>query len=305
MQGLMREVLPEVYQTFGEYVNTRYGPIVLPDYSPRWRETATGHLETLVAALGEVPLAQLSLDHLESWWASVKATKGPRTANMLLIRLRHILAHAQARRRLQRNDASLLKPVRENGSRLTWLSDSQFDGLVRAASPGIRFYILAARYTAARLGELMRLQEQDLDLTQGLLTLNRTKVGDRHTIPLVKPLAAMLEPRLTGDPTHYVLPQYTLRESITTGFRRACQRQTPPLTNFHFHDLRHDAAVWLLRVSGGNLRLVQQVLGHKQINTTQRYAFALQDEVRAAMEAMARPVSPIPIAVSFRAKALR
>ncbi len=59
-----------------------------------------------------------------------------------------------------------------------------------------------------------------------------------------------------------------------------------------FHDLRHDVGTKLLRQTG-NLKLVQQVLNHRDIKTTTRYAHVLEHEKAIALEEFARRRSPI------------
>lgn len=54
------------------------------------------------------------------------------------------------------------------------------------------------------------------------------------------------------------------------------------------HNLRHTAATRLL-ADGANLRVVQEVLGHASVETTERYTHLVNDEVEAAMKGMARP----------------
>ncbi len=56
------------------------------------------------------------------------------------------------------------------------------------------------------------------------------------------------------------------------------------IEDFRFHDLRHTAATRVLRASN-NLKVVQEMLGHSDIGTTARYAHAMKEDVRAAMEA--------------------
>jgi integrase len=53
--------------------------------------------------------------------------------------------------------------------------------------------------------------------------------------------------------------------------------------NFRPHDTRHTAATRVLRVS--NLKVVKQLLGHEDIATTDKYAHALADDVKAALAA--------------------
>lgn len=69
-----------------------------------------------------------------------------------------------------------------------------------------------------------------------------------------------------------------------TRWRR--MRKAAGVTNFRFHDFRHDLATKLLRETG-NLKLVQRALNHADIKTTTRYAHVLDDEVAAALERVA------------------
>lgn len=58
------------------------------------------------------------------------------------------------------------------------------------------------------------------------------------------------------------------------------------------HDLRHHSAMTALRATG-NIRMAQRLLGHADIKSTMVYAHAVEDDVRAALEAMSRN-SPEP-----------
>lgn len=60
-------------------------------------------------------------------------------------------------------------------------------------------------------------------------------------------------------------------------------RASAGMTDFRFHDLRHDFATKLLRDSG-NLKLVQKALNHADIKTTTKYAHVLDEEVAAALD---------------------
>jgi integrase len=57
------------------------------------------------------------------------------------------------------------------------------------------------------------------------------------------------------------------------------------ITDFRFHDFRHDFATKLLRETK-NLKLVQRALNHADIKTTTKYAHVVDDEVAAGLEAM-------------------
>ncbi|MBV5269515.1 MAG: site-specific integrase [Afipia sp.] len=76
--------------------------------------------------------------------------------------------------------------------------------------------------------------------------------------------------------------RYPLTEA---GLKSAMRRAIPNagVENFRFHDMRHTAATRILRAS--NLKVAQRILGHSDISTTTKYAHALDDDLRAAMNA--------------------
>lgn len=82
--------------------------------------------------------------------------------------------------------------------------------------------------------------------------------------------------------------RYPLTES---GLKSAMRRAVPKagVENFRFHDTRHTAATRVLRKS--NLRVAQLLLGHSDVKTTTKYAHALNDDIRAALDAASRPTT--------------
>lgn len=56
--------------------------------------------------------------------------------------------------------------------------------------------------------------------------------------------------------------------------------------DYRFHDNRHTAVTRLLRATG-NLRLVQRLLGHSNIETTTKYAHVTDGDLAAGMLATA------------------
>jgi integrase len=72
------------------------------------------------------------------------------------------------------------------------------------------------------------------------------------------------------------------REGLKTEWRRA--KLDAKLLDYRFHDNRHTAATGILRATG-NLKAIQKLLRHSDVSTTAKYAHALIDDVRDAMEA--------------------
>ncbi len=73
----------------------------------------------------------------------------------------------------------------------------------------------------------------------------------------------------------------TAYRDVRVGFRAALKRAK--IENFRFHDLRHTFASRLL-MRGVDLKTVQELLGHKDMRMTLRYAHLSADHKRAAVE---------------------
>lgn len=83
------------------------------------------------------------------------------------------------------------------------------------------------------------------------------------------------------------------RACDAAGVRRIC-----------VHDLRHTAATRMLRATG-SLSVTQKLLGHTRATTTQRYAHVLDDDLRAAMEAVEKRTVKRTVDDSSEAKFLK
>ena len=64
-------------------------------------------------------------------------------------------------------------------------------------------------------------------------------------------------------------------------------REWTGIDDFHVHRCRHTFAMrWL--EAGGNLAVLQQILGHRDLGTTMRYARVTDELVRREAERVAR-----------------
>lgn len=72
-------------------------------------------------------------------------------------------------------------------------------------------------------------------------------------------------------------------QSIKRSFTTACRRAG--IRNFRPHDLRHTCAAWLVQ-SGVDLSRVRDLLRHKSVLMTERYAHLAPHNVRSAVEAL-------------------
>lgn len=126
-----------------------------------------------------------------------------------------------------------------------------------------------------RVSELCTLRWRDLDLTDGLVTV-LGKGGKQRSVPVGSHARRALEDwrrDSAGQPTNFVFPgrgdgAITAR-AVQLRLRQLAQRQGL-FKRVHPHLLRHSFASHVLE-SSGDLRSVQELLGHADISTTQIY----------------------------------
>jgi integrase len=174
----------------------------------------------------------------------------------------------------------------EADHRTRYLSVEEADRLLAVAPAHLRPPILCALFTGLRLANVMALDWADVDLTARRLTVrvkSRKPGGKLLTVPIAGPLVAELA--LLGGKdrgpvfTYRGRPVAKMRRSFATAIQRA------GITDFHWHDLRHTAASWMVQ-RGVPLAVVRDILGHSDIKLTARYAHVAPAQKREAVEAI-------------------
>src|SRR5205807_1551540 len=122
------------------------------------------------------------------------------------------------------------------------------------------------------LGEILNLRWQDLDFSSGFILVRDSKNGQARQVPMDSMISTVLRswPRLSDQDIVFTSVMTGGRiVDIRAGFLNSCKRAG--ITGLHFHDLRHTFASQFV-MAGGDLYILKEILGHKSITMTQRYA---------------------------------
>jgi integrase len=110
-----------------------------------------------------------------------------------------------------------------------------------------------------------------VDLTHGFILLDKAKSGERREIPINDTVRQTLQSLIRRIDTPYVFAGTRGERflDVKKGFAAACCRAG--IKDFTFHDLRHTFASHLV-MAGVDLTTVKELLGHKSLSMTLRYA---------------------------------
>lgn len=169
------------------------------------------------------------------------------------------------------------------------LSESELLRLMRELQrvPVLRDVVIVAITTTMRKGEILQLKKSEVSIELSLVTKPKltTKTRVTKTIPLISKALDIIKWHISQNDTEYVFVNSRTNkpyQDIKKPWRNALKRAQ--IEDFHFHDLRHTGATYLLQ-NGANLRIVQEILGHSNIRTTQKYTHVLTEGKREALEA--------------------
>jgi integrase len=179
--------------------------------------------------------------------------------------------------------------LREPSGRQRYLTDAELARLLEAAqahSAIMHAAVVASVATGLRLGELLRLDWPDVNLTRQVLEVRVTKTDRPRTVHLPAPACDALK-ALQGEKVRriagpvFTMPDGTRLRKTTLNARWRNVRTAAGLTDFRWHDLRHSAASFLAQ-AGANLFEIGSVLGHRSPSVTQRYSHLVQGAPLAA-----------------------
>ena len=190
--------------------------------------------------------------------------------------------------------------LKERGERIREASVEEESAIMEQLGRGYDDAVRFAFLNGCRRMEILGLEWRHVDFFSRRFTVTG-KGGHSRTIPMSQETFEIL----WAQKDHHAVRVFTFEAKRTrkeldlvrgrryplteSGLKSAMRRAVPAagVTNFRFHDTRHTAATRVLRKS--NLRVAQRLLGHADIATTTKYAHALDEDLRAALEATSSP----------------
>lgn len=219
-----------------------------------------------------------------------KVTKS--TINRELACLKTIFNKAIEWGKAYNNPVRKIKFFPENNRRLRYLTKEEIKTLYDACCDHLKPIIMVAITTGMRKSEILNLKWEDVDFHQRIIYLIDTKNNEKREIPMNDAAFDTLLKVKKHSNSPYIFcnndgKPYT---DIKKGFYAALRRSG--IKNFRFHDLRHTFASHLA-MAGVDLHTIKELLGHKDIKMTQRYAHLSPDHKRSAVNTLCNKVDTI------------
>ena len=209
--------------------------------------------------------------------------------------LKALLKYLYLRDYISKTNWSNLKSIKREKRIPNPLKPSEIEKIFSLANPKETLILETLFATGIRVSELVGLKVKDVDLKEGFLKI-KGKGNIERMVPMTLSLMSMLEKHMLEkkiqreDFVFYdTRPQVHLtRQAVFLMIRKLAElggitRKLGP------HMFRHTFATRLLR-GGADLRVVQEILGHKNITTTQIYTQVEDDALKRAYQ-QAHPLS--------------
>lgn len=149
--------------------------------------------------------------------------------------------------------------------------------------------ILIMIYTGMRIGELLNLKKDDIDLFGQTITvkISKTEAGQNRMIPIHPRIKDLIQNRYEHSKSDYLITNITNTATLIYGNYRV-HLFYPIMESLGMshtpHDCRHTFAT-RLNDAGGNATAIKKMIGHESFALTEKvYTHKKIDELRKALE---------------------
>ena len=243
-------------------------------------------VKKLLPVFGHLTLADITTEKVSDYRDDRLQKVKPATIYQELSLMRRMFNVARREWKWIRDNpvADLSFSVGNKNARYRWLSLEEEKLLMDCASPEwLKDVITFALHTGMRRGEILNLFWKDVDFTGRLMRIEKSKNSEKRSVPMSKTINGLLGSMKVRDITGRVFP--VTEAALKDGSERAVKKAK--IEDFHFHDLRHTFATRLVQ-NGIDIYVVKELLGHKTIAMTMRYAHHYPESLRHGVELLDR-----------------
>jgi len=276
--------------------HTKYLQFVKDNLSPNYARIVDLAFRQLEAFTGNVALDNLHYLQLEKFITeSFKRTKeGTRTT---YIALKSAFNKAKAWSYLDANHFEKIKLPKIPKNIPIFIKEDELNSILKK-EPNmlLRDIYLFAFNTGLRLSEIINLRWNEIDLAGMTIRVRNTedfttKSKRERIIPIneaVNNLLSIRFPKIISlERSNYVFTKSGIKlngDYLTKSFKK-CVLQSGLNPQLHFHNLRHSFAS-NMAVKGVSILIIRELLGHRDVKTTQIYSHLRPEDLKAAVNSL-------------------
>lgn len=245
--------------------------------------------------VGDVDLLKLELSHAYSYLNELYSLElSSSTIARKISALRSFMKFLQLNYGAQNNPFKQVKVKSSTQKLPNFLMHSELEQLFLSCDTShlgkrnrLMFELMYA--CGLRLSELVNIKVQDVRINERLVLVHGKGNKERlvffyeSLVPIIEEYTKVVRPELLGDNRHDFLFTNNRGNQISPrGVQYALNKQAKLAglrQKVHPHMLRHSFATHLLD-NGANLRVVQSLLGHESLSTTQIYTHVSQEKLK-------------------------
>jgi integrase len=280
---------------FRRFVEEEFLPHVQANRSPKTYQSYKWRCDVMIAAFGDLSLPEITSFAVERFRRDqMKRETRPgvkqsaSSVNAYGNLLGSIYSRAEKLKIIRATDRPEIESLKEENHRIRYLTFEEEEQLLDAAKiwPYLPDMITVCLATGLRRQELFNLEKSDVDFTLNVVHVMKGKGAKYRRVPLDPSGQArrVLQRRCSESPTNWIFTSARSGRGfggVDRSLRAACgiAEIDPPIT---LHILRHTFCTRLC-VAGVDVRTVQALAGHKNIETTMRYTHLVESAAHAAI----------------------
>lgn len=217
------------------------------------------------------------------------------TCNRFLATLSHLLSVCSKQWELiPENPVKKISREKESRERTRFLNSKERHLFLQACkesdNPYLFTFAVLLLSTGARYNEIRCLKWTDVDLSQGKITITKSKNSDIRSIPIRGLALDLLKDHASQNLSScYIFPSVNKNKplELRRAFRTAIKRSG--VKDFRGHDCRHSYATEML-AQGLSLGEIGHLLGHRSVSMTRRYAHLVESRSIDAVSKMSEQI---------------
>lgn len=269
--------------------------IVYKNQSAKTEEMNQCAMKSIVAFLGDIPIAELEFDQVRKWTTDLRKTRTSNTVRGYILKLRVVLKYLKARG-YECLDAEAVGIPKRDSRVVDYLEVEEVEAMLHAVfqkGPGYSRFkryrnraIIALMFSAGlRNGELCNMERTQIK--DGVDSFTVIGKGNKPRVCFIDPVThryidEYLALRDDPYPALFVSEQQKGREKINPGVVQMVVKNAATKAgldkNIHPHTLRHSFATDLLR-NNTNIVYVKELLGHASIQVTMTYTHVVDEDL--------------------------